>query len=156
MRKLALERKAQFDKGNYTDKRDLAKQIVQIIGELNPSGRFLKRSDEGDGEWRELDMEKSIHKASQVMRDINRSDRRDREERRAKRQKLRETKFQEMREAIVKATKSETSSIAGENVPDGGEDDEAKPPPPSADVKNDPAEETINTETTAVESTQEV
>jgi hypothetical protein len=43
LRELALERKHAFDHGNYTDKRHLAMDIVQIIHQLDPPGRFLKR-----------------------------------------------------------------------------------------------------------------
>jgi hypothetical protein len=76
--------------------------VVQIIRTLDPPGRFLKRvaasakkpAKEGndwilpprglDGTWEELNDEKAIHKACQVMRDIDRPDRKDRELRRAK------------------------------------------------------------------------
>lgn len=103
LRTLAQERKTAFDSGNYTEKRTLAGEIVQIIKALEPPGRFLKRAaatpakaekkeDQSwvlppkgtDGEWEELNDEKAIHKACQVMRDIDRPDRKDREERRAK------------------------------------------------------------------------
>lgn len=101
LRKLSLERKVQFDAGNYTEKRALATEVVQIIRSLEPPGRFLKRvstpkkaAKEGndwvlpprgvDGEWEELNDDKAIHKACQVMRDIDRPDRKDRELRRAK------------------------------------------------------------------------
>lgn len=102
LRKLALERKANFDAGNYTEKRTLASEIVSIIRQLDPPGRFLKRgkpteekakdgeeakdADKGGlgDEWIELSDEKAIHKACQVMRDIDRPDRKDREARRAK------------------------------------------------------------------------
>jgi hypothetical protein len=126
LRILAQERKIQFDSGNYTEKRALATEIVQIIKALEPPGRFLKRvkgaPKEGDdeqptintiiqqqqqqqeepvkiqnetgewvlppkgldGTWQELSDEKAIHKACQVMRDIDRPDRKDRELRRAK------------------------------------------------------------------------
>lgn len=104
LRTLALERKAQFDSGNYTEKRSLATEIVQIIRALKPPGRFLKKvtpkpGSEKDSDkdaakaledgWEELSEEKAIHKACQVMRDIDRPDRKDRELRRAKKkQKL--------------------------------------------------------------------
>jgi hypothetical protein len=102
LRTLALDRKIQFDSGNYTEKRALATEVVQIIRTLDPPGRFLKRvaasakkpAKEGndwilpprglDGTWEELNDEKAIHKACQVMRDIDRPDRKDRELRRAK------------------------------------------------------------------------
>jgi hypothetical protein len=97
LRHLALERKAQFDSANYTEKRALATEMVTIIRSLEPPGRFLKRVDmktahksdnwilppKGvEGAWEELADEKAIHKACQVMRDIDRPDRREREERR--------------------------------------------------------------------------
>ena len=96
LRKLAMERKAQFDAGNYTEKRALATEIVTHIRSLDPPGRFLKRADskqpgesteglitaEGEGLWEELLDEKAIHKACQVMRDIARPDRKERDERR--------------------------------------------------------------------------
>ena len=44
LRKLALERKPQFDGGNYTEKRQLASEIVTIIKSLDPPGRFLKKA----------------------------------------------------------------------------------------------------------------
>jgi hypothetical protein len=113
LRTLALERKIQFDSGNYTEKRSLATEIVQIVRALKPPGRFLKKvsakvaakaaaaaaekdsteKDESNGlledGWEELSDEKAIHKACQVMRDIDRPDRKDRELRRAKKkQKL--------------------------------------------------------------------
>ncbi len=54
LRILAQERKIQFDSGNYTEKRALATEIVQIIKALEPPGRFLKRVKwapiEGDDE----------------------------------------------------------------------------------------------------------
>mmetsp|Transcript_1959 Transcript_1959/g.5197 ORF Transcript_1959/g.5197 Transcript_1959/m.5197 type:complete len:999 (-) Transcript_1959:966-3962(-) len=44
LRSLALERKARFDTGNYTEKRLLAAEIVAHIRALNPPGRFLKHA----------------------------------------------------------------------------------------------------------------
>lgn len=44
LRKMALERKAQFDAGNYTEKRQLASEIVTLIKSLDPPGRFLKKA----------------------------------------------------------------------------------------------------------------
>ena len=98
MRELAMERKAQFDAGNFTVKRQLAIEIVHHLRGLDPPGRFLKRLEankpvpkeakvvaapEGDQPgWEELDQEKAIHKACQVMRDLDRADRRERDERR--------------------------------------------------------------------------
>lgn len=91
-RELALQRKPQFDSGNYAEKRALATEIVRIIRSLDPPGRFLKRvkakpapvkTDDNwvmparglDGSWEELSDDKAIHKACQVMRDIDRPDR---------------------------------------------------------------------------------
>ena len=80
LRDLAIERKAQFDRGSYTEKRGLATEVVTIIRSLNPPGRFLQRASapsdppaEGatsitkgpqqDGStWEELSDEKAIHK----------------------------------------------------------------------------------------------
>ena len=104
LRKLALERKVQFDAGNYTEKRALATEIVQHIRSLDPPGRFLRRANDFkppknesenlmlpsrglEGEWEELNDEKAIHKACQVMRDIDRPDRKDREVRKRKKTK---------------------------------------------------------------------
>jgi hypothetical protein len=91
---LAIERKPLFDAGNYTEKRALATEMVNIIRGLNPPGRFLKRINNNDAlsnssehdssslqstrldsEWEELSDERAIHKACQVMRDLNRPDR---------------------------------------------------------------------------------
>lgn len=102
LRNLALERKIQFDAGNYTEKRALATEIVHLIRSLKPPGRFLKKVTAKKGEkvveekdaakafeneWEELPDEKAIHKACQVMRDIDRPDRKDRELRRANKKK---------------------------------------------------------------------
>ncbi|KAG7354572.1 hypothetical protein IV203_003928 [Nitzschia inconspicua] len=111
LRTLALERKRQFDSGTYADKRTLATEIVQTIQSLSPPGRFLKRAnvdkdnkdeqdktgelkieetttgDLIDGMWEQLSDEKAIHKACQVMRDIDRPDRKHREERKEERKR---------------------------------------------------------------------
>mmetsp|Transcript_31508 Transcript_31508/g.44725 ORF Transcript_31508/g.44725 Transcript_31508/m.44725 type:complete len:185 (+) Transcript_31508:61-615(+) len=86
-----MERKPQFDNGNYSEKRTLATEIVSEIRSLNPPGRFLKRVKiTGDGprrpedEWEELSDDKAIHKACQVMRDINRPDREEKKRTRGK------------------------------------------------------------------------
>ena len=42
-RKLCLERKQAFDAGNYSEKRALATEVVQLTKALDPPGRFLKR-----------------------------------------------------------------------------------------------------------------
>jgi hypothetical protein len=87
LRQLAVVRKAQFDAGSYSEKRLLATEIVNSIKALDPPGRFLRRHPTAPGgrhldptvgsfsTWEELDLEKSIHKACQVMRDIDRQDR---------------------------------------------------------------------------------
>lgn len=87
-RELAVERKAPFEAGSYSEKRTLASEIVHIIRSLDPPGRFLKQvtveAAEADGEslvediegsWVELSDDKAIHKACQVMRDLDRPDR---------------------------------------------------------------------------------
>lgn len=102
-RQLAIDRKPQFDAGNYSEKRALATEVVNIIRSLDPPGRFLKRVTSGgnknasssndspankedeegsslqarglDGGWEELSDDRAIHKACQVMRDLNRPDR---------------------------------------------------------------------------------
>ncbi|CAJ1954774.1 unnamed protein product [Cylindrotheca closterium] len=118
LRTLALERKNQFDAGNYTEKRALATEIVHIIRSLKPPGRFLKKVTAKKGEkvpeekdaakafeneWEELPDEKAIHKACQVMRDIDRPDRKDRELRRAsKKKKLSTDKGDDVKEGEKK------------------------------------------------------
>lgn len=88
MRELGLAHKSDFDAGSFTDKRSLATQIVSIIRGLDPPGRFLRHAktlifeERNASEWEELDLESSIIKACQVMRDISRLDRKDRDERR--------------------------------------------------------------------------
>jgi hypothetical protein len=87
----AVERKDRFDAGNFAEKRTLATEIVQMVRNLDPPGRFLKRIDPNkppkatvesppglEGLWVELNDEQAIHKACQVMRDIDRPDRKDR------------------------------------------------------------------------------
>jgi len=123
LRKLAQERKTAFDAGNYTDKRSLANEIVSIIKALDPPGRFLKKASkkpddsakeegkddepkEPESEWEELNDEKAIHKACQVMRDIDRPDRKDREERRAKKKQ----KMMEKKAGLVETRKPEENS----------------------------------------------
>jgi hypothetical protein len=46
-RQLAIDRKPQFDAGNYSEKRALATEVVNIIRSLDPPGRFLKRVTSG-------------------------------------------------------------------------------------------------------------
>jgi hypothetical protein len=142
LRTLALERKTQFDSGNYTEKRSLATEIVQIVRALKPPGRFLKKvsakaaaaaaalaaeKDSTDKDapkglddgWEELSDEKAIHKACQVMRDIDRPDRKDRELRRAKKkQKLVSGEGDEKEETVeetpVKSDEDKEDSITKE------------------------------------------
>jgi hypothetical protein len=97
LRELAMARKLQFDAGNYSDKRTLATEIVKLIHGLQPPGRFLrlvktnaecnnKQDIEGcivetpsvESKWEEVDLDKAINKACQVMRDIDRQDRKHR------------------------------------------------------------------------------
>ena len=88
LRQLATERKLVFENGTFTEKTNLAAEIVSHIRSLEPPGRFLKKSDATKGtslskglagEWEELSDEKAIHKACQVMRDILRPDRLERD-----------------------------------------------------------------------------
>jgi hypothetical protein len=140
LRTLASERKTGFDAGNYTEKRSLAGEIVQILKALDPPGRFLKKAaaqkpeeakaeesakKEGDkpeeetSEWEELSDEKAIHKACQVMRDIDRPDRKDREERRAKKkQKLLDTKSGKVTVADPKKDDKKEDKKEGESSTD--------------------------------------
>lgn len=80
LRDLAIKRKAAFDAGSFTDKQQLASEIVNIIRNLHPPGRFLKRPVKLKGkplprglagEWEELSDALAIHKACQIMRDIS-------------------------------------------------------------------------------------
>ena len=83
LRELAMTRKCEFDVGNFTEKRKLATEIVTIIKQLQPPGRFLtlakkpstKSDAEDDTGWEEVGLDKAIMKACQVMRDIDRPDR---------------------------------------------------------------------------------
>jgi hypothetical protein len=106
MRKLAIERKPQFDNATFSVKRNLATEIVNVIKGLDPPGRFLRStkytsvqavpSTTGmDGAWEELTTEKAIHKTIQVMRDIDRADRRDRDEKRRLKKSSKQTKVVE-------------------------------------------------------------
>lgn len=161
LRTLAQERKAAFDSGNYTEKRTLAGEIVQIIKALDPPGRFLKRAaatpakaekkeDESwvlppkgtDGEWEELNDEKAIHKACQVMRDIDRPDRKDREERRAKKkQKMLEAKTGKLASA---ATGGDSEAKEGEGSTDEvKKEDEAKKEELSTSAEKAAVEEAV-------------
>jgi hypothetical protein len=76
LRTLATERKTLFDSGNYTEKRGLATEIISIIRNLEPPGRFLQKAQiqakDGEGkatmEWEELTDERAIEKVTQVYR----------------------------------------------------------------------------------------
>lgn len=127
LRQLAVARKPQFDAGTYTDKRAVSSEIVTIIKNLDPPGRFLckakpTRAKDGqitylppESEWVELDLERAIHKACQVMRDIDRQDRKERDERRIAR-KLRTKVTSEARTgcAIAKAEPTESGDVSSE------------------------------------------
>ena len=109
LRKLAGERKAQFDVGSYTEKRSLAAEIVQTIRELDPPGRFLqKRPSIKDDDaasssgWEEVSDETAIRKANQAMRDINRPDREHRLQRKRQRLLAKEDKQKAKKEAREK------------------------------------------------------
>jgi hypothetical protein len=59
-----------FDRGNFTEKRALATEIVMIIRSLDPPGRFLQKAtkkarsgdDTADMSWDELSDERAIQK----------------------------------------------------------------------------------------------
>jgi hypothetical protein len=98
LRELAMTRKRQFDAGNYTEKRKLATEIVTIIQQLQPPGRFLSLTTKDssstadtslrhgpEGSWVEVGLDKAIIKACQVMRDIDRPDRKYRVDRKVAR-----------------------------------------------------------------------
>lgn len=65
-RALCFKRKAEFDAGSHAAKRRIATEIVNQT--FAAKGRFLKRKVE-KGAWYELDAEKAILKACQVMRE---------------------------------------------------------------------------------------
>jgi hypothetical protein len=65
-RALCFKRKAEFDAGSHAAKRRIATEIVNQT--FAAKGRFLKRKAE-KGAWYELDAEKAILKACQVMRE---------------------------------------------------------------------------------------
>jgi hypothetical protein len=94
LRELAMARKPQFDVSNFSEKRALATEIVKIIQGLQPPGRFLRlvksklecnekigkddciiETPSLESKWEEVDLDKAIHKTCQVMRDIDRQDR---------------------------------------------------------------------------------
>jgi hypothetical protein len=139
LRTLAIERKARFDAGNYSDKRALANEVVMLIRNLNPPGRFLRRLDSkkvmsssiysaplideddksiavhpsgDDPGWQELNEEKSIHKACQVMRDIDRVDRRERDERRRLKKLRKDGHLSFEKEPTTKEAQEASDSIA--------------------------------------------
>lgn len=57
-----------------SEKKALAKEIIQHIQDLNPPGRFLKKHGE-NGPWVELTKSETEKKAKQALRDCNRGDR---------------------------------------------------------------------------------
>jgi hypothetical protein len=65
-RALCFKRKAEFDAGSHAAKRRIATEIVNQT--FAAKGRFLKRKVE-KGAWHELNTEKAILKACQVMRE---------------------------------------------------------------------------------------
>jgi hypothetical protein len=77
-----------------------------------------------DGTWEELSDEKSIHKACQVMRDIDRPDRKDRELRRAKKkQKLLDPKGDEVVAVKGEPSGDTTGTTKTTTLPEGDEKD---------------------------------
>ena len=94
LRELAAERKDAFDTASYTEKKNLAIGVVESIRQLQPPGRFLTK--DGEGVWTELNYEKCVHKACQVMRDYKRADRKNREVRRQVRKERKETRMAEL------------------------------------------------------------
>lgn len=71
-RALCFSRKPEFEAGNHAAKRRVATEIVNVTKAW--PGRFLKKKAE-KGLWYELNTEKAILKACQVMRDFQRPDR---------------------------------------------------------------------------------
>jgi hypothetical protein len=65
-RALCFERKPEFEAASHAAKRRIATEIVNQTKAAN--GRFLKRKDD-KGPWYEIDTEKAILKACQVMRE---------------------------------------------------------------------------------------
>jgi len=123
-RKLCVDRKVQFDAGNYSEKRALATEVVTITRSLDPPGRFLKRATKNadgtltdvtiDDEWVELSDDKAIHKACQVMRDIARPDRQgDRRRKRAKKEGTSAETAEEVKDSmtILAETTAEASAV---------------------------------------------
>lgn len=92
---MALERKPQFHVGSFAEKRALAVEIVSTI--RRHQGRFLKKAD---GEWVPLDFDRAINKTMQVMRDIDRVDRRHRIQARQERKRGRKLDMEDMLEDI--------------------------------------------------------
>lgn len=71
-RDLCFKRKPEFDAASHAAKRRIANEIVVATKETG--GRFLKRKVD-KGPWFEMDDEKALLKACQVMRDYQRPDR---------------------------------------------------------------------------------
>jgi hypothetical protein len=128
LRQLAVARKPQFDAGSYTEKRALAIEIVAIIKDLKPPGRFLRKAKptkavEGqvappsaESDWEELDLERCIHKACQVMRDIDREDRKDRDERRRLKKLRTEDKVPDVGECLDVNKEAEGQAVSDSAV----------------------------------------
>jgi len=111
LRELAAERKEAFDNANYSQKRVLADEIVAIIKSLDPPGRFLSKNNP-EGKWMEISQEKCVHKACQVMLDMDRADRKEREERRRLRKERKQVKMAEMMAAATTAVASSPNGAA--------------------------------------------
>jgi hypothetical protein len=119
-RELCTERKPQFDEGTYSEKRNLATEVVSIIHSLTPPGRFLKRIKEGSETeyastmpgWEELSDDKAIHKACQVMRDIARPDRQGDRKRKPKDDSLKIKFKEEEEETEVAGAETSTAEAA--------------------------------------------
>lgn len=99
LRVLSAERKNVFDKATFVNKRVLAEEIVGKIYKLNPPGRFLS-NDNPDKSWMEMTKDRAVQKACQVMRDMDRADRRNREEHRRLRKVQRESKMADLAAAV--------------------------------------------------------
>ena len=152
-----MTRKCDFDAGNYTEKRRLATEIVTIIQQLQPPGRFLTlpkappttKSDTSDGDtllkapesaWEEVSFDKAILKACQVMRDINRPDRKYRVDRKL----ARLNRLQAMN-VVLPDDNGTTSNNDPPNVVEidtvmNDEYDNAQPPPPQQQQSHEPEE----------------
>ena len=125
-RAMAMQRRDQFHAGTYAEKRALAAEIINAIHSLDPPGRFLQKRTDSDHdhssnddspEWVELSDDKAIQKTCQVMRDMERPDRRERDEKRRLKKLLRKEGGRETKQtdqarnrSIVVANESGTIS----------------------------------------------